>query len=92
MDYKDKWLVCADCGRQFLWDFGEQAWYHDKKLENQPRHCKPCRDRRRDERMRQPRQSSKVNCDRCGSPTFVPFVPLGIKPIYCRMCLSCVRA
>lgn len=92
MDYADKWLVCADCGRQFLWDAGEQAWYQGKNLANEPKHCKSCRDRRRDERLHQPRQYSKVSCERCGTPTFVPFVPQGIKPIYCRMCLTSVHA
>jgi CxxC-x17-CxxC domain-containing protein len=92
MNYSDMWLVCADCSRQFLWDAGEQAWFHERKLVNQPRHCKSCRNRRRDVRLHQPREYSKANCERCGSPTYVPFVPLGIKPIYCRMCLSVVHA
>jgi len=92
MDFSDKWLVCVDCGRQFLWDVGEQAWYHEKRLEHQPRHCKPCRERRRDERLHELRQYAKVSCERCGAPTYVPFMPQGIKPIYCRMCLSAVHA
>lgn len=88
MDYSNKWLSCADCGRQFLWDAGEQAWYHEKKLENPPRHCKRCRVHRRHLRLDVPREYSKVSCERCGSPTYVPFVPLGTKPVYCRMCLT----
>ena len=92
MGFTDKWLICADCGRQFLWDAGEQAWYHARQLGNQPRHCKSCRERRRDERLHSLRHYSKVNCQRCGSPTYVPFVPLGTKPIYCRTCYSNVHA
>ena len=88
MNYSDKWLVCADCGRQFLWDAGEQAWYRSKHLENQPRRCKRCRDHRRDARMNELRHYSKVSCERCGAPTFVPFVPMGFKPIYCRSCMN----
>ena len=88
MSYSNKWLVCADCGREFLWDAGEQAWYHEKKLANPPRHCKACRVHRRHLRLDVPREYSKVSCERCGSPTYVPFVPLGTKPVYCRMCLS----
>ncbi len=87
----DQWLICADCGREFLWDAGEQSWYLSKKLGNAPRHCKACRERRRDERLHQPRQYSKVNCDNCGSPVYVPFVPRGIKPVYCRPCLDSQR-
>jgi CxxC-x17-CxxC domain-containing protein len=92
MGFSDKWIVCADCGRQFLWDVGEQLWYHEKHLANQPKHCKSCRDRRRAARLNEPRHYSKVSCDRCGNPTYVPFVPLGIKPIYCRSCLTAARA
>ncbi len=92
MNYSDKWLTCADCGRQFLWDAGEQAGYRGRNLANQPKHCKCCRDRRRDVRLQEPRQFSKVSCDRCGTSTFVPFVPLGTKPIYCRACMTKVTA
>ena len=75
MGYSDKWLVCADCGKQFMWDAGEQAWFRGKKLENEPRHCKACRDRRRDDRMHHLRHYSKVNCERCGSPNVRPVCP-----------------
>jgi CxxC-x17-CxxC domain-containing protein len=91
MQFTDKWLICADCGRQFLWDAGEQAWYHDKSLENEPKHCRICRARRRDDRLHQPRQYFKTACERCGVTTFVPFIPHGTKPIYCRACISSVR-
>lgn len=87
MIFSDQWLICVECGRQFLWDAGEQAWYHVNKLEHPPKHCKVCRDRRRDKQHTEPRKYSRVNCERCGSLTFVPFVPHGIKPVYCRPCL-----
>jgi CxxC-x17-CxxC domain-containing protein len=88
MKYADKWFVCVDCGRQFMWDAGEQAWFEDKHLMNPPKRCKGCRDRRRDEQLHQPRQYFKVRCDSCGTEAFVPFVPQGIKPVYCRSCLT----
>jgi CxxC-x17-CxxC domain-containing protein len=88
--YIDKWLRCADCGRQFMWDVGEQAWFQSNNLENQPKHCKVCRDRRRDERNLFPRRYWKAECERCGKPTYIPFLPQGIKPIYCRMCMNCI--
>lgn len=53
-DYADKWLVCAECGRQFLWDAGEQAWYRFKRFFNQPKRCKDCRDRKRNARFQPP--------------------------------------
>jgi CxxC-x17-CxxC domain-containing protein len=84
----DKWLVCVECGREFLWDAGEQAWYQSKGLVNPPRRCKACREKRREAQLKQPRQYWTVSCVQCGAPAYVPFVPRGIKPIYCRSCYS----
>lgn len=92
MDFSDKWLMCVDCGKQFLWDAGEQAWFVSNHLENQPKRCKKCRDKRRVERKHQPHPITQVKCDSCGASTYVPFVPHRTKPIYCRMCLATVRA
>ena len=88
MGFSSKWLVCEDCGRKFLWDVGEQKWYRGKHLANVPKHCKSCRDKRRTDRLNKPRSYSTVNCDNCGHETIVPFIPLGIKPVYCRACLA----
>ncbi len=88
MSFVDKWLICEECGKKFLWDAGEQKWYYTKRLSNAPKHCKECRAKRRAERINKPRPYSKVSCDNCGSETIVPFIPLGIKPIYCRACMA----
>lgn len=88
MQYVDKWINCVMCGQQFLWDAGEQFWYRTKKLEHQPRHCKMCRDLLRDKRRTMPRAVTQVHCDRCGDSTAVPFAPIGVKPVYCRECMS----
>ncbi|MGE5262949.1 MAG: zinc-ribbon domain containing protein [Acidobacteriota bacterium] len=53
-DYADKWLVCTECGRQFLWDAGEQAWYRLKRFFNQPKRCRDCRDRKRNTHIQPP--------------------------------------
>jgi len=45
--FTDKWLICVSCGKQFLWDAGEQSWYRLTNLKNQPRHCKHCREARK---------------------------------------------
>jgi CxxC-x17-CxxC domain-containing protein len=92
MNFTDKWLICVDCGRQFLWDAGEQAWFSSKHLANQPKRCKACRGKRRDERLHQPSPSAQVVCAQCGAPTYIPFEPRGTKPVYCRMCLTSLRA
>lgn len=91
MAFSDRWLMCADCGKEFLWDAGEQAWFQSKGLVNEPKHCKHCRDQRRDGRNK-PRKFSQINCDCCGTRAYVPFVPRGIKPVYCRPCFSSLHA
>ena len=88
----DKSLVCVDCDRAFLWDAGEQAWFQSRGLANPPKRCKGCRDKRRDAQLHQPRQYLTVSCMSCGGPAYVPFVPRGIKPVYCRSCFSAVQA
>lgn len=88
----DKVLVCIECGRDFLWDAGEQMWYQSKGLNNVPKRCKCCREKRREAQLHQPRQYLTVSCAICGAPAYIPFVPRGIKPVYCRSCLTAVRA
>ncbi len=92
MTFEDKWLVCADCGREFLWDAGEQAWYYAKGLRHPPRRCKFCRERRRNAHPYQPYQHTQMSCYRCGSPVAVPFVPHGTRPVYCRMCYDHLKS
>jgi CxxC-x17-CxxC domain-containing protein len=87
-EFKDKWLDCADCGELFLWDAGEQHWFWLMHLLNVPKRCKKCRDKRRDDKKNQPRESTAIRCERCGQVTRVPFVPRGTKPVYCRSCLA----
>ena len=49
MDTKlqDKKLVCCDCGTQFIFTVGEEAYYRSKRLTIPPKRCKSCRERRR---------------------------------------------
>lgn len=46
----DKTLVCKDCGAEFVFTEGEQAFYAEKGLTNEPKRCKPCRDKRKEEK------------------------------------------
>ena len=50
MDFQDKTLVCKDCGKEFVFSAGEQAFYAEKGFENEPARCHECRDKRRRER------------------------------------------
>ncbi len=47
MEFEDKTLVCQDCGSEFVFTAGEQAFYKEKGLDNEPKRCKACRDKRK---------------------------------------------
>jgi hypothetical protein len=46
IDFKDKDLVCADCGLEFTFTQNEQQFFWSKGLA-EPKRCKPCRMLRR---------------------------------------------
>lgn len=41
-EYQDKILICIGCGLTFVWEVGEQVFYHDRSL-LPPRRCESCR-------------------------------------------------
>lgn len=47
MEFEDKTLVCQDCGNEFVFTAGEQAFYKEKGLDNEPKRCKECREKRK---------------------------------------------
>ncbi|MDD6264130.1 MAG: zinc-ribbon domain-containing protein [bacterium] len=47
MEFEDKTLVCQDCGNEFVFTAGEQEFYKEKGLDNEPKRCKECRNRRK---------------------------------------------
>lgn len=49
-EFEDKTLVCADCGKDFIFSAGEQAFYKERGLTNEPKRCKECRDKKKAER------------------------------------------
>ena len=53
MEFEDKTLVCQDCGKEFTFTAGEQAFYKEKGLDNEPKRCKECRDKRKNSRSEQ---------------------------------------
>jgi CxxC-x17-CxxC domain-containing protein len=104
MEYSDITLNCSDCGSEFIFTAGEQAFYAEKGFTNQPRRCKNCRDSRKASRNggagmsgggfggeRRDRQMFPAICDECGQETMVPFQPSGNKPVYCSDCFSARR-
>jgi CxxC-x17-CxxC domain-containing protein len=43
LSYQDKTLECRDCGQEFIWTAGEQEFYAQRGLVNQPGRCPDCR-------------------------------------------------
>ncbi len=46
----DKTLVCKDCNQEFVFTEGEQTFYQEKGLQNEPQRCPDCRKARKRER------------------------------------------
>lgn len=46
----DKTIVCKDCGKEFIFSEGEQAFYKERGLENDPIRCPDCRRARKQQR------------------------------------------
>ena len=93
MSYVDRTLTCRDCGKDFTFTAGEQEFYAQRGLMNEPRRCYDCRQSRRtgDNRERGPRELHEVICSNCGKPAQVPFLPTGSRPVYCADCFQTVR-
>jgi CxxC-x17-CxxC domain-containing protein len=91
MSFVDRTLTCKDCGVTFVFSAREQEFYATKGFVNLPARCPDCREVRKRER-RGPREMHPVVCARCGAATEVPFLPTGIKPVYCRECFEAVKS
>ncbi len=47
MEPKDKQITCVECGELFTFTVSEQNFYREKGFVNEPKRCKPCRDKRK---------------------------------------------
>jgi CxxC-x17-CxxC domain-containing protein len=106
MYFMDKTLTCKDCSNTFLFTAGEQDFYKQKGLQNEPGRCPDCRNRRKQQAIanglpsvtapgaQQPviREVSTVVCAECGKETTVPFRPRLARPVYCSECFNKQRA
>jgi CxxC-x17-CxxC domain-containing protein len=88
---EDRNLACRDCGKEFVFTGGEQAFYMERGLLNDPQRCPICRAAKRKLRGEDQRQMTTVVCASCGNQTTVPFVPRLDKPVYCNPCFEKVR-
>jgi CxxC-x17-CxxC domain-containing protein len=100
-EHPDRSIRCVDCNENFIWTSGEQAFFHDKGLKNEPKRCKPCK-QAKNERLAaitaaqtsgvRQRIEVSVQCAQCGQQTTVPFYPSQGRPVYCRSCFLAGRA
>lgn len=101
VDYQDRPISCVDCGSEFTWTVGEQVFFHDKGLKNEPKRCKPCK-HAKNKRLAaisaaqsagiKQRIEVTVTCAQCRAQTTVPFYPSQGRPVYCRTCFMASRA
>jgi CxxC-x17-CxxC domain-containing protein len=100
----DRVLKCRDCGEEFVFTAGEQAFYKERGFQHEPTRCRRCRDQKKGAvggnqapRASVPsagggRELFEAVCTSCGVATQVPFRPTPGKPVYCRDCFQSVRA
>ena len=85
--FEDKTISCRDCGSDFIFTAGEQGYYLEKGLLNDPQRCPSCRANRRRERT-SVREGVTITCASCGTLASVPFVPRLDRPVYCSTCFA----
>ena len=65
MEIQDKTLTCSECGLEFVFTEGEQKFYQEKGFTHEPKRCKECRARKKDDgRSGRPRTRDSAS----GSP------------------------
>lgn len=104
VDFQDRILKCLDCGADFVFSAGEQAFYHEKQFRNEPKRCRTCKIKRHTtgsgtgesnpgERTAPPgRVETTAVCSQCGRETTVPFRPTQGRPVFCRQCFQGKKA
>ena len=104
MSFSDITLTCKDCSQPFVFTTGEQEFYQQRGLLNQPGRCQSCRGARRANGGSSGGYSSggsgygggaremfTATCSQCGQEARVPFQPRGDKPVYCSSCFETKR-
>ncbi|MHB1483785.1 MAG: zinc-ribbon domain-containing protein [Saccharofermentanales bacterium] len=57
----DKTINCKDCGAEFIFTEGEQAFYKEKGFDNEPVRCTSCRRARKNANRPQNNYNSSYN-------------------------------
>lgn len=84
---QDKTLHCKTCQKDFIFTVQEQEFYKQHNLENEPQHCKACRDAKK-LAARGNKPLYTTHCVACGKEAYIPFKPKQGKPIYCSDCFK----
>ena len=84
----DKVITCKDCGNEFVFTEGEQAFYLEKGFTNDPVRCPECRKKRRQKNRK---KLYDAVCTKCGAQTQVPFKPKPDREILCKACFDAQR-
>lgn len=85
--FADKQLNCRDCRNDFVFTASEQEFFGIKGLINEPKRCPACRLIQRGKRAGKEVKLVDVTCADCGVATKVTFVPTGVRPVLCAMCM-----
>lgn len=87
MHFEDKTLSCRNCHQPFTFTAGEQEFFAQKSLVNEPKRCPDCRILLRMQKEgKGVEHGASVPCAECGKETKVPFKPTGVRPVYCHKC------
>lgn len=99
MPYVDKQITCVDCGKVFVFSAKEQQKFIELGFRNDPKRCKPCRDKRKSARPETPpkvgnpyHEHFEAICHECGETARLPFRPRGDRPVYCSSCFETKRS
>ena len=71
-EFVDETLVCKECGNEFVFTAGEQAFYKEKGFLNKPKSCKACRDAKKNAGKPE-RQYFIATCAECGGEAKLNF-------------------
>ena len=95
MAFEDRILECRDCGTEYAFSSGEQEFFNERDLVNDPVRCPSCRAAKRRNRAgvgESVWQMYAVVCAECGKATEVPFEPRLGTPVYCSDCFAVTRS
>lgn len=96
MAVADQTLTCRECGGNFTFTAGEQAFYAQKGYTHMPARCYVCRAIARPPKPARPprrveRSAFTVTCAGCGGEATVPFKPTQGRPVLCDACFRSRR-